>query len=140
MPAPPSRGWLAPNRLGLLLSLGGISLFTFLLWLYPGPGRSWLIASGSLITYTIAWILIVATLWPTIPAARVASGVLIATFVLELMKLGQPEWLQSIQETLLRRFASGIEFRESNFLYYTLGAGLGWLWLRWLQTRLNSRV
>ncbi|MDJ0702007.1 MAG: DUF2809 domain-containing protein [Leptolyngbyaceae cyanobacterium MO_188.B28] len=139
MPPSTQKDWLSPDRWALLLSLGGIAVFALFTQIYPGPGRGWLATSFAIVPYTISWILVVALIWPTASAGRIAIGVLVFTCTLEVLQLWQPSWLQGIREPLLVRLAFGNTFNWSDFPYYAAGCGLGWLWLRWLQKRFCTK-
>lgn len=117
-------------RISLLVSLAIIVPFGLLTKFYAGPGRTWLNDSLGGIPYEIFWILLVALLWPRSKAGAIALGVLVATCALEFLQLWQPPWLQAIRATLPGRLVLGNAFSWSDFPYYALGCGLGWLWLR----------
>jgi hypothetical protein len=51
------------------------------------------------------------------------------------LQLWQPPWLQAVRATLLGRLVLGNTFTWGDFLYYAIGCGLGWLWLRAIRTR-----
>jgi hypothetical protein len=74
----------------------------------------------------------VALIWPRLAPGWVALGVLVATCLLEVLQLWQPAWLQAVRATLPGRLVLGSTFSPSDFWYYLIGAGLGWLGLRWL--------
>ena len=119
-------------RRGLLLS----TLFIVPLGLagkfYRGVGQSWLNDAFGGIPYEIFWMLLVALLWPRLRPAAIAVTVFIATCLLEVLQLWQPDWLQAIRATLPGRLVLGNTFTWSDFPYYAIGCLIGWLWLRWL--------
>ena len=116
----------------LLWSFGAVTLLGTLGKFYPGPGRSWLNNSFGGVPYVILFMALVALIWPRLAQGWVALGVLVATCLLEVLQLWQPAWLQAVRATLPGRLVLGSTFSPSDFWYYLIGAGLGWLGLRWL--------
>lgn len=133
-PTPDSLSLRTYRRI-LALSLVGITLLGLIGKFYSGPGHSWVNNSFGGIPYEIFWMLLIAYLWPHLSALWVAVGVLVATCGLEVLQLWQPLWLQAIRATLPGRLILGNSFSWSDFLYYIIGCGLGWLWLRSLQVK-----
>jgi hypothetical protein len=125
-------GSLGAYRRVLLWSFGAITLLGTLGKFYPGPGRSWLNNSFGGVPYVILFMALVAVIWPRLAPGWVALGVLVATCLLEVLQLWQPAWLQAVRATLPGRLVLGSTFSPSDFWYYLIGAGLGWLGLRWL--------
>ena len=132
-------GSLGAYRRVLLWSFGAITLLGTLGKFYPGPGRSWLNNSFGGVPYVILFMALVALIWPRLAQGWVALGVLVATCLLEVLQLWQPAWLQAVRATLPGRLVLGSTFSPSDFWYYLIGAGLGWLGLRWLQARYRVR-
>jgi len=125
-------GSLGAYRRVLLWSFGAITLLGTLGKFYPGPGRSWLNNSFGGVPYVILFMALVALIWPRLAQGWVALGVLVATCLLEVLQLWQPAWLQAVRATLPGRLVLGSTFSPSDFWYYLIGAGLGWLGMRWL--------
>jgi hypothetical protein len=125
-------GSLGAYRRVLLWSFGAITLLGTLGKFYPGPGSSWLNNSFGGVPYVILFMALVALIWPRLAPGWVALGVLVATCLLEVLQLWQPAWLQAVRATLPGRLVLGSTFSPSDFWYYLIGAGLGWLGLRWL--------
>jgi hypothetical protein len=132
-------GSLGAYRRVLLWSFGAITLLGTLGKFYPGLGRSWLNNSFGGVPYVILFMALVALIWPRLAPGWVALGVLVATCLLEVLQLWQPAWLQAVRATLPGRLVLGSTFSPSDFWYYLIGAGLGWLGLRWLQARYRVR-
>ncbi len=132
-------GSLGAYRRVLLWSFGAITLLGTLGKFYPGPGRSWLNNSFGGVPYVILFMALVALIWPRLAPGWLALGVLVATCLLEVLQLWQPAWLQAVRATLPGRLVLGSTFSPSDFWYYLIGAGLGWLGLRWLQARYRVR-
>ena len=125
-------GSLGAYRRVLLWSFGAVTLLGTLGKFYPGPGRSWLNNSFGGVPYVILFMALVALIWPRLAPGWVALGVLVATCLLEVLQLWQPAWLQAVRATLPGRLVLGSTFSPSDFWYYLIGAGLGWVGLRWL--------
>ena len=125
-------GSLGAYRRVLLWSFGAVTLLGTLGKFYPGPGHSWLNNSFGGVPYVILFMALVALIWPRLAPGWVALGVLVATCLLEVLQLWQPAWLQAVRATLPGRLVLGSTFSPSDFWYYLIGAGLGWLGLRWL--------
>lgn len=121
------------NRWALLISLGTIVPFGLVTKFYGGRGHQWLNDTFGGIPYEIFWILLVAWLWPRQKPLTIALGVFVGTCLLEVLQLWQPIWLQAIRATLPGRLVLGNTFTWSDFPYYAIGCGLGWLWLRALE-------
>ncbi len=132
-------GSLGAYRRVLLWSFGAVTLLGTLGKFYPGPGHSWLNNSFGGVPYVILFMALVALIWPRLAPGWVALGVLVATCLLEVLQLWQPAWLQAVRATLPGRLVLGSTFSPSDFWYYLIGAGLGWLGLRWLQARYRVR-
>ncbi|NJN21099.1 MAG: DUF2809 domain-containing protein [Leptolyngbya sp. RL_3_1] len=123
------------SRSTLLISLGIIVPFGLVTKFYGGRGAEWLNDTFGGIPYEIFWILLVAWFWPRGKAFTIALSVFVATCLLEVLQLWQPPWLQAIRATLPGRLVLGNTFTWSDFPYYAIGCGLGWLWLRVLERR-----
>lgn len=121
------------HRRALALSMAVIVPLGLILKFYQGPGQEWLNNTFGGVPYEIFWVLLVAYLWPAVSPGRIAIAVCIATCGLEFLQLWQPDWLQAIRATLPGRLVLGNTFSWTDFPYYFVGSGLGWLWVRWLQ-------
>jgi hypothetical protein len=117
-------------RRAVLISLIFIVIFGLITKFYRGVGQTWLNDTFGGIPYEIFWILLVAFLWPQGHPGKIAGGVFMATCLLEFLQLWQPLWLQAIRATLPGRLVLGNAFDWGDFLYYAIGSGLGWIWLR----------
>ncbi|MGD1907001.1 MAG: DUF2809 domain-containing protein [Leptolyngbyaceae cyanobacterium] len=123
------------SRWALLMSLSFIVPFGLVTKFYSGRGHQWLNDTFGGIPYEIFWILLAAWLWPRVRAHTIALAVLGGTCLLEILQLWQPPWLQAIRATLPGRLVLGNTFTWSDFPYYVVGCGLGWLWLWFLEKR-----
>jgi glycopeptide antibiotics resistance protein len=121
--------------IALWLSLVSIVPFGLVTKFYRGWGQAWLNDAFGGIPYVIFWMLLGAVVWPQSRPRTLALGVFCATCALEFLQLWQPPWLQAVRATLLGRLVLGNTFTWGDFLYYAIGCGLGWLWLRAIRTR-----
>jgi hypothetical protein len=102
---------------------------------YTGPAQSWVNDSLGGIFYELFWIIICALLLTKVKPWRVASGVLMATCVLELLQLTDLAILQYLRGFYLGRVLVGDTFVVSDFFYYIVGCCLGWLLLEVIAAR-----
>ena len=124
-----SRIWRVRCKTLLLLCLVIPAGFAFK-W-YKGPERWWFNDYGAAVMYEIFWCLVVYLFWPRRSnATRIASLVLVATCILEIMQLWKPPFLQIIRHTLLGASLIGTTFVWWDFPHYVLGCALGWLLIR----------
>ena len=80
--------------------------------------------------YVIFWCLVVAILLPRAKAARIAATVLVATCILEFLQAWHPPLLEAARGNFIGRTILGSYFDWGDFLYYFVGAAIGWAWLR----------
>jgi len=125
-------------RLRLVISLAVLVPTGFAMKLYDGPDRwqgfeRWLNNSAGGAAYVIFFCLLFALFRPrrrAIPA--IVITVFAVTGALEAMQLWKPAFLQSIRSTFIGRTLIGTTFTPSDYIYYVIGAALGWLWLRFV--------
>lgn len=132
LPAPPYR----PYRQALAVCMAVIVPLGLALKFYQGPGQSWLNDTFGGVPYEIFFVLLAAYIWPAVSPGRIAIAVCLATCGVEFLQLWQPAWLQAIRATLPGRLVLGTTFSWTDFPYYFVGSGLGWLGLRWLQGKI----
>jgi hypothetical protein len=101
--------------------------------IYAGPAATWVNNSLSGILYVIFWCLLALLLAPDARPGIIALLVLIITCILELAQLWHPPALESLRGSFIGRTLLGTHFTWSDFAYYALGSGVGFLWLRRLQ-------
>lgn len=100
---------------------------------YHGIAGDWVRNSVCGVFYVVFWCLFFSLLIRKAAAWKIAISVLIATCCLEFLQLWHPPFLQWLRSGFIGRTILGDWFSWSDFPYYFLGAGLGWLWLRWLK-------
>ncbi len=115
------------GRWRLALTLLVVTAAGFAAKLYRGPGEGWLNDSLAGLFYVMFWCLVAALVFPRVSARRIALVVLAVTCGLEVMQLWQPPWLQGMRSTFLGAALLGTTFVASDFVYYVIGAGAGWL-------------
>src|SRR5690349_13468137 len=83
--------------------------------LYHGPAAHWVNDSLGGVFYEILWCLVFAMLLPRVSATRIATGVLIATCILEFLQLWHPPLLEWLRSFFLGRTILGTTFDWSDF-------------------------
>jgi hypothetical protein len=96
---------------------------------YAGPAADWVNDSLGGVFYVLFGCLLVFWLLPRVAPWRIALTVLVITCLLEFLQLWHPPWLEWLRSFWMGRILLGTTFAWSDFPYYFLGAGLGWLWL-----------
>jgi hypothetical protein len=101
---------------------------------YKGPGFFWVNNSLGGVFYVTFWCLFFATVFRISGIAftrlKVSAWVLIITCVLEVLQLVKVSPLTEIRSTYLGAILIGNTFTPTDFIYYVIGAWLGWLLLR----------
>ena len=124
--APATRAWTAASLL-LIIPVGLASKF------YGGPAANWVNNALSGAFYEIFWCLFVFLWAPRTRPVLIALSVLGITCALEFLQLWHPPLLEALRHNFLGRSLIGSDFAWTDFPYYFLGGGLGWLWIRALQ-------
>jgi hypothetical protein len=104
---------------------------------YRGPAAAWVNDSLVGVFYEIFWCLIILLFLPKVKPWIVALCVLIVTCILEFMQLWHPPFLELLRSNFIGRTLLGTTFTWTDFPYYFLGSGIGWFWIRHLQTLEN---
>jgi len=94
---------------------------------YAGSGQDWINSSSGGIFYEIFWCLLILLIVPKLQPNNIAIGVFFFTCVLEFMQLWRPPFLQALRRTFLGATILGTSFVTTDFIYYIIGAILGWL-------------
>lgn len=97
---------------------------------YSGPGGFWVNNSFSAVFYELFWCLVLFILFPSMPPWKIAATVLLVTCFLEFLQMWHPPFLQYIRSFFIGRALIGTSFTWSDFLYYAIGSGLGWVLLK----------
>lgn len=101
---------------------------------YAGPGATWVNNSLSGVIYEIFWCLAVLLVLPHTRAWKIAVWVFVVTCSLEFLQLWNEAHLEEVRATFLGRALLGTSFTWSDFPYYVVGCGVGWLLIRWIQS------
>lgn len=120
------RGWTFFSLL-IIVPAGFYSKF------YQGPAALWVNNSLSGVFYEIFWCLLIFLLLNKARPMRIAFAVLILTCFLEFLQLWHPPFLEYLRSFFIGQTILGTTFAWSDFPYYFLGSGIGWLCLRRLQ-------
>jgi hypothetical protein len=120
------------TRIYILLSLMIIIPLGLCTKWYHGPVQAWVNDSLGGVFYEIFWCLVGLWFFAKSKPWRIALIVLLATCMLEVLQLWHPLFLQILRSNFSGKMILGTTFVWSDFLYYILGSGLGWLWLVFL--------
>ncbi len=125
--SPISRQWLwTLVSLAIIVPLGLYTKF------YAGPAAEWVNNSLSGVLYVVFWCLFILLLAPDARPGVIAVSVLAITCALELAQLWHPPFLEWARRGFIGRTLLGTHFTWSDYPYYVLGSGIGWLWMRGL--------
>jgi len=100
---------------------------------YAGPAAEWVNNSLSGVLYVVFWCLFILLLVPGARPGVIAVSVLAITCALELAQLWHPPFLEWARRVFIGRALLGTHFTWSDYPYYALGSGIGWLWMRGLK-------
>ncbi len=116
-----------------LVSLVVVTLIGFYSKFYTGPAALWVNNSLSGVFYEIFWCLLFFFFLKKCRPGIIAACVLTVTCLLEFLQLWHPPFLVYIRSSFLGSALLGTTFVWTDFLYYSAGCALGWLWMHWLQ-------
>lgn len=122
------------QRWSTLISLAIIVPLGFYTKFYEGPAAFWVKYSLGGVFYEIFFCLLVFFVFPKARSGVIAGWVLLVTCLLEFLQLWHPPLLELIRSNFFGRTLIGNSFSWSDFPYYFIGSGLGWIWLDWLRT------
>jgi len=110
----------------------------FLFKLYAGPGNRWFNDYGAGLLYELFWILVFFMAFPGRKSAdRIPPWVFVVTSALECLQLCHTPLLEKIRSTFVGKTLIGTNFVGWDFPHYAAGCLLGWLYLRWIVTKMN---
>jgi hypothetical protein len=95
--------------------------------LYSGIGSEFVHNHLGGIIYVIFWILLFSTLFPKYPIYKLVFLVLFITCCLELTQIIQNPFLSRLRENFFFRALFGSSFNMEDFVYYFLGAIVGFI-------------
>jgi len=100
---------------------------------YSGQAGRWVNDSLGGILYVIFWCLFAFLFLRNTKPWKIATVVFAITCSLEFLQLWHPPFLEFLRSHFLGRTLLGTSFTWSDFPYYLVGCGIGWLWLKYLQ-------
>ena len=104
---------------------------------YTGYGQIWVRDSLGGVFYEIFWCLAVYLFCRRLRIGVIVAIVLVVTCCLEFLQLWHPLFLEYLRGNFIGRTILGTSFSWSDFPYYFIGCGIGWLWLKKLKTVRN---
>tara|TARA_A100001037_G_scaffold31321_1_gene24689 strand:- start:826 stop:1257 length:432 start_codon:yes stop_codon:yes gene_type:complete len=113
-------------RLLGLATLTGVGFYTKF---YRGIGEFWVNTSLGGVFYVMFWSALWDLLRPHHAAGRITVWVLVATAFLEVLQLVHTPFLEAVRSSFIGRTLIGTSFALSDFFYYVVGSGLGYLWV-----------
>jgi len=128
---------ISKQRAWTLALLLVVAPFGFYSKLYTGPAANWANNSLSGVLYVIFWCLLIFLLVPNANPGIIALAVLTVTCVLEFAQLWHPPALEWARSSFMGRSLLGTYFTWSDFPYYVLGCGVGWLFMKGLHRASN---
>ena len=100
---------------------------------YSGQAARWVNDSLGGVLYVIFWCLFAFLFLSNIKPWKIAAVVFAVTCFLEFLQLWHPPLLEYLRSNFVGRTILGTTFTWSDFPYYLVGGGIGWLWMKSLQ-------
>jgi hypothetical protein len=100
---------------------------------YSGQAANWVNNSLGGVLYVIFWCLFAFLFLSNTNPWKIATTVFAVTCFLEFLQLWHPTFLEFFRSNLVGRTILGTTFAWSDFPYYFVGGGIGWLWMKFLQ-------
>jgi hypothetical protein len=100
---------------------------------YRGQAARWVNDSLGGVLYVIFWCLFAFLLLSNAKPWKIAAAVFVITCSFEFLQLWHPPFLEFLRSHIAGRTILGTSFTWSDFPYYLVGSGIGWLWLKSLQ-------
>jgi hypothetical protein len=116
-----------------ILSILIITPIGFASKFYQGLAAAWVNNSLGGLFYEIFWCLVAFLFFPKCKPWKIAAIVLTITCLLEFLQLWHPPFLEFLRGNFIGVTILGSSFAWSDFPYYFLGSGIGWLWLHWIE-------
>ena len=120
-------------RSSTILLLFIITALGFYTKFYSGPAANWVNNSLSGVFYEIFWCLLFFLFFQNTKPFTIAVSVLAATCFLEFLQLWHPGFLEVLRSNFIGRTILGTSFNWSDFIYYFIGSGIGYVLLLRLQ-------
>ncbi len=122
---------ISRTRIWTIVSLLIVVPVGFYTKFYTGPAANWVNNSLGGVFYVVFWCLLIFLIVADKPGV-IALAVLVVTCTLEFAQLWHPPFLSIARSNFFGRTLLGMYFTWSDFPYYFLGSGIGWLWMRYL--------
>ncbi len=100
---------------------------------YSGQAARWVNDSLGGVLYVIFWCLFAFLFLSNTKPWKIAAVVFAITCSLEFLQLWHPPLLEFLRNYFMGRTILGTTFTWSDFPYYLVGCGVGWLWMKFLQ-------
>ncbi len=100
---------------------------------YSGQAARWVNNSLGGVLYVIFWCLFAFLFLSNAKPWKIAAVVFAITCFLEFLQLWHPPLLAFLRSNFIGRTILGTTFTWSDFPYYIVGGGIGWLWMKSLQ-------
>ena len=100
---------------------------------YSGQAARWVNNSLGGVLYVIFWCLFAFLFLSNTKPWKIATAVFASTCFLEFLQLWHPPFLEVLRSNFMGRTILGTTFTWSDFPYYLVGCGIGWLWMKSLQ-------
>jgi len=100
---------------------------------YSGQAANWVNNSLGGVLYVIFWCLFAFLFLSNTNPWKIATAVFVITCFLEFLQLWHPTFLEFLRSNFVGRTILGTTFTWSDFPYYVVGGGIGWLWMKSLQ-------
>ncbi len=100
---------------------------------YSGQAENWVNNFLGGVLYVIFWCLFAFLFLSNIKPWKIAAVVFAITCFLEFLQLWHPPLLEFIRSHFIGRTILGTSFTWTDFPYYLVGCGIGWLWMKSLQ-------
>ncbi len=100
---------------------------------YSGQAARWVNDSLGGVLYVIFWCLFAFLFLSKVKPWKTAAVVFAITCFLEFLQLLHPTFLEFLRSNFVGRTILGTTFSWSDFPYYLVGCGIGWLWMKYLQ-------
>ena len=126
------------NYKGATLSLLFIIPIGLYTKFYSGLSSDWINHSIGGVFYEIFWCILFSTFFTNISPIRICLFVLGFTCILEFLQLSDFSFLQFVRSYFIGRILIGTSFSWTDFLYYFIGSGIGWLWVKQLRASLSN--
>ncbi len=100
---------------------------------YSGQAARWVNDSLGGVLYVIFWCLFAFLFLSNTKPWKIATAVFAGTCFLEFLQLWHPAFLEYLRSNFMGRTILGTTFTWSDFPYYLVGGGIGWVWMKSLQ-------